>query len=212
MLRKTRILLLIALSMTGAAWANDVAMLTQVTGEVSVAGKDGARAAVPFLKVNGGDKLTLGKNARVQMVYFGNGRQEVWKGEGQIEVGSLDGRSPSLKAETSQLPPLVINQLAKTPAAGQQGRTGMVMVRSLGDPDARDHLDKQYADLRASAAADDTTPEVFLLSGLLDLKEYERAKKVLGELKTKQLAQPAYEAVVDHFGPLVARASAPSKN
>ena len=212
MLRITRILLLIALSVTGAAWANDVAMLTQVAGEVTVAGKDGARAGVPFLKVNGGDKLTLGKNARVQMVYFGNGRQEVWKGEGQIEVGSLDGRSPSLKAEISQLPPLVINQLAKTPAAGQQGRTGMVMVRSLGDPDAEEHLDKQYADLRASAAADDTTPEVFLLSGLLDLKEYERAKKVLGDLKTKQLTQPAYEAVVDHFGPLVERATAPPKN
>ena len=212
MLRITRILLLIALSVTGAAWANDVAMLTQVAGEVTVAGKDGARAGVPFLKVNGGDKLTLGKNARVQMVYFGNGRQEVWKGEGQIEVGSLDGRSPSLKAEISQLPPLVINQLAKTPAAGQQGRTGMVMVRSLGDPDAEEHLDKQYADLRASAAADDTTPEVFLLSGLLDLKEYERAKKVLGDLKTKQLTQPAYEAVVDHFGPLVERAAAPPKN
>ncbi|MEK7752062.1 MAG: hypothetical protein AAB654_09115 [Acidobacteriota bacterium] len=212
MLKNTRVLLLIALSVAGAAWASDVAMLTQVTGQVAVSGKEGARAAVPFLKVNGGDKLTLGKNARVQMVYFGNGRQEVWKGEGQIEIGSLDGRSPSLKAEISQLPPLVINQLAKTPAAGQQGRTGMVMVRSLGDPDAQDHLDKQYANLRAGAAADDTTPEVFLLSGLLDLKEYERAKKVLGELKSKQLTQPAYEAVVDHFGPLVERAAAPPKN
>ena len=211
MLMKTRILLLIALSVTGAAWA-DVAMLTQVAGEVAVSGKVGTRAAVPFLKVDGGDKLTLGKNARVQMVYFGNGRQEVWKGEGEIEIGSLDGRGPSLKAETSQLPPLVINQLAKTPAAGQQGRTGMVMVRSLGDPDAEEHLDKQYADLRASVAADDTTPEVFLLSGLLDLKEYERAKKVLGELKIKQLTQPAYEAVVDHFGQLVERAAAPPKN
>jgi hypothetical protein len=66
--------------------------------------------------------------------------------------------------------------------------------------------------MRAGAAADDTTPEVFLLSGLLELKEYERAKKVLSELKTKQLTQPAYEAVVDHFGPLIERAAASPKN
>lgn len=189
------------------AWADD-AMLTQVSGDVSVAGKSGSRAAVPFLKVANGDKLKLGKNARVQMVYFGNGRQEVWKGEGQIDVGSLEGRSASMKADVAQLPPLVINQLAKTPAPGQQGRTGMVMVRSLGDPDALEHLDKEYAELRARSAADDTTPEVFLLSGLLDLKEYDRAKKVLADLKTKQLTVPAFEAVVDHFTPAVERASA----
>jgi hypothetical protein len=208
-LNSCRILLLIAFSVAGTAWA-DVAMLTQISGEVSVAGKAGNRAAVPFLKLTSGEKLTLGKDARVQMVYFGNGRQEIWKGAGQIEIGSLEGRSASLKPETKQLPPLVINQLAKTPAAGQQGRTGMVMLRSLGDPDAGDHLDKQYAELRKNALPYDTTPEVFLLSGLLDLKEYDRARKLLAELRDKQLTQPAYEAVVDHFAPLVSR-STPAK-
>lgn len=207
MLRKTWMFALIAWSLTGTAWAQAV-MLTQVAGEVTASGKGGAQPAVPFLKLDEGDKLTLGKNARVQMVYLGNGRQEVWKGDGQVEVGSREGRSPSLKAETSQLPALIVNQLKKTPAVGQQGRTGMVMLRSLDDLDAAERLDKEYADFRASAAADDTTPEVFLLTGLLDLKEYERAKKVLGDLKTKQLVQSAYEAVVDHFGPLVERASA----
>ena len=52
-------------------------MLTQVAGDVGVSGKEGARAAVPFLKVNDGDKLTLAANARVQMVYLANGRQEI---------------------------------------------------------------------------------------------------------------------------------------
>jgi hypothetical protein len=189
----------------GPAWAQ-VGMLTQVSGDVVLSGKDGSRAAVSFLKVNTGDKLKLAKNARVQMVYFGNGRQEVWKGEGQVEVGGLDGRSPSLQPETAQLPPLVVNQLAKTPAAGQQGKTGMIMVRSLENPDALDHLDKQYADLRRTAPAGDTTPEVFLLSGLLELKEFTRAKATLGELRSKQQSEPAYKAVVDHFAPLVERA------
>jgi hypothetical protein len=211
MLRMTWMFALIAWSLTGTAWAQAV-MLTQVTGEVTASGKGGVQAAVPFLKLDEGDKLTLGQNARVQMLYLGNGRQEVWKGDGQVEVGSLEGRSPSLKAEASQLPASIVSQLKRTPSAGQQGRTGMVMLRSLDDLDASERLDKEYTDFRASAAADDTTPEVYLLTGLLDLKEYERAKKVLDDLKSKQLTQPAYEALVDHFGPLVERASAASKD
>jgi hypothetical protein len=203
MLQRTAILLLIASSLTGAAWAEDV-MLTQVAGEVGVSGKDGARAAVPFLKIHEGDKLTLATNARVQMVYLTTGRQEIWKGSGEVVVGSQGGRSPSLKAETSQLPPLILKQLAKTPAVGQQGKTGMVMVRGLDSLEALDQLEKDYADFRARAAADDVTPEVFLLSGLLEFQDYDRARKVLAELKQKQLTQPAYKPVVEHFEKLIA--------
>jgi len=183
----------------------DVGMLTQVSGDVSIASDGAPRAAVPFLKVNTGDKLTLGGSGRIQLVYFSNGRQEVWKGAGQIEVGSLESHS-ALKPELAQLPPLVVNQLAKTPAAGQQGKTGMIRVRSLENPDAAAHLDKQYNDLRKNSAADDTTPEVFLLSGLLEIKEYDRAKSVLADLRSKN----GYKPVVDHFTPLI-NAAAGSK-
>lgn len=209
MQRKTWMFVLIALSLTGVASAQ-VAMLTQVAGEVRVSGKDGARVAVPFLKVNEGDTLTLAGNARIQMVYLTNGRQEIWKGDGQIEVGSQDGRSRSLKAETSQVPALILRQLAKTPAVGQHGKTGMVTLRSLDDLAALDRLEKDYADFRSKATADDTTPEVFLLSGLVDFQDYDRARKVLDELKVKQRTQPAYEAVVEHFGRIIAEASAPA--
>jgi hypothetical protein len=206
MLRKTGMFVLIAWSLTRAASAQ-VAMLTQVTGEVKVAGKEGARPAVPFLKVNDGDTLTLAGNARVQMVYVASGRQEIWKGAGVVEIGVQEGRSRTLKPEASQLPPLVLKQLAKTPAAGQHGKTGMVMLRSLDDLAAAEHLDEDYAKYRASTAADDTTPEVFLLSSLLDLGEYDRVRKVLNDLTTKQAAQPAYAAVIEHFSRLVAEAS-----
>jgi hypothetical protein len=209
MLRKTWMLVVVVWALSGTASAQ-VAMLTQVSGEVRVAGKEGARAAVPFLKVNEGDKLTLGVNARVQMVYLNTGRQEIWKGSGQIDVGSTDGRSPSLKPDASQLPALVLKQLARTPPAGQQGKTGMVMVRSLDDLDAQDRLADEYKKFRASAAADDTTPEVFLLIGLLDLGAYDDARKVVDDLKAKQAAQPAFAAVVAHFAPMIpAAASAP---
>ena len=106
---------------SSAAWG-DAGMITQISGDVSITAESGKRAAVPFLKIATGDKLTLGNGARVQMVYFGNGRQEIWNGGGLVEVGSLDSKS-TLKPEVKQLPPLVVNQLAKTPAAGQQGKT-----------------------------------------------------------------------------------------
>jgi hypothetical protein len=202
MLRNIGIVLLAASSVTGAAWAQDV-MLTQVAGDVRVLGKTGGRAAVPFLKINDGDKLTLASGARVQMVYLASGRQEIWKGTGEIVIGKQDGRSPSLKAEASQLPPLILKQLAKTPAVGRQGKTGMVMVRGLEALEALDRLEKDYAEFRARAAADDVTPEVFLLSGLVEFEDYERARKVLADLKEKQATQPAYKAVVEHFGKLV---------
>jgi hypothetical protein len=145
------------------------------------------------------------------MVYLGTGRQEIWKGAGPIEVGAQEGRSRTLKPEASQLPPLILKQLAKVPAVGQRGKTGMVMLRSLDDLAAEDSLDQDYAKFRASAPPDDTTPEVFLLSGLLDMGDYARVRKELDALKAKEGTQPAYGAVVEHFSRLLAEATAGSK-
>jgi hypothetical protein len=211
MLRKTGMFVVIAWSLARVASAQ-VAMLTQVAGDVRVSGKEGTRPAVSFLKVNDGDTLTLAGNARVQMVYLANGRQEVWKGAGAVDVGAQEGRSRSLKPETSAVPPLILKQLAKVPAVGERGKTGMVMLRSLDDLAAADHLDDDYAKFRASAPPDDTTPEVFLLSSLIDLGELDRARKVLDGLKAKQSAQPQYGPVIEHFSRLVAEAAAVKKD
>lgn len=207
MLRRTGTFLVVALSLASAASAQ-VAMLTQVAGGVKVSGKEAARPAVSFLKVDDGDTLTLDADARVQMVYLATGRQEVWKGAGAVTVGAQEGRSASLKPEVSTVPPIVLKQLAKVPAAGERGKTGMVMLRSLDDLGDADQLDDQYKQLRAAAPPDDTTPEVFLLQSLLDLGEYDRARKVLGDLDAKTSAQPQYTAVVQHFSRLVEEAEA----
>jgi hypothetical protein len=207
MVRKTGMFVLIALSLTGVASAQ-VAMLTQVAGDVRASGKDGARPAVPFMKVNEGDRLTLAANARVQMVYLAKGRQEIWKGAGAVDVGAQEGRSASLKAEASQISPIILKQLTKTPAAGQHAKTGMVMLRSLDDLADMDRLDQDYATFRAAAPPDDTTPEVFLLSALLDAGDITRARKLIEDLRAKQSAEPGYAPVVEHFSRLVAEAAA----
>lgn len=207
MLRRIGLFVWLACAYAGVASAQ-VAMLTQVSGDVRVAGPDGARAAVAFLKVNDGDTLTLAGSARVQMVYLANGRQEVWSGAGPVVVGSAQGRSQTLTPATSQVPALVLRQLEKTPAVGQHGKTGMVMLRSMDNLEKIDTLETDYKDLRAKAAADDTTPEVFYLTGLLDLGAYEDARTVLTDVKARVASQPAYAAVVEHFERLLNEATA----
>jgi len=181
-----------------AARAADAGMITALSGEATFAAGGATQKAVPFLKFAAGDRLTLSAGASARLVFFEGGRQEVWKGAGQVELGATAGKGPGAP-EVSQLPPLVINQLLKTPAAGQQGRTGMVRVRSLLNPDAPAELERQYGELKKGAAAGDTTPEVFLLTGLIDFRELTRAREVLARLAK----DPAYQAVVDHFTPLV---------
>lgn len=209
MVRQILLCVLISGWLAGVASAQ-VAMLTQVSGEVTVAAKAGApRAAVAFLKVNEGDTLKLAGSARVQMVYLASGRQEVWKGAGAVDVGSQDGKSATLKADASQVPALILKQLQKTPAVGQPGKTGMVMLRSIDNLAELDQLEKDYKEFRARTPADDTTPEVFYLTGLLDLQDYERATTFLDELKGRQPTQPALEPVVAHFSTLLAAAKKP---
>lgn len=209
MVRKT--MLAMAAWLVAAAASAQVAMLTQMAGDVKVSGKEGNRAAAAFLKVNEGDTLTLPANGRVQLVYLASGRQEIWKGAGPVDIGAQQGKSASLKAETSQVPAIILKQLAKTPAVGQHGKTGMVMLRSLDDLGASDQLDEDYKRFRPAAPAGDTTPEVFLLSGLLDMGDLDRAKKVIEDLKTKQAAQPAYAALIEHFSRLISEAAAAKK-
>ena len=206
MLRRIAIVLVVATMFASSAWAEEV-MLTQVSGDVKVSGKTPARAAVAFLKVNEGDKLTLAPKARVQMVFLTSGRQEVWNGGGEVTVGAQQGQSPSLKPVASTLPPLILKQLAKTPAVGQQGKTGMVLVRSLDDLEAIDKLERITRHFEPKRL-----PTMLRLrcsiSALLDYQEYDQAKKVLADLKTKQASQPALQPLVAHFEKLVTEASA----
>ncbi len=199
-------LVLLVWAQAGYALTVDVGMLTQLDGKVEViAGKAGKRPATAFLKVALGDRLLLGKDALVQIVYFETSRQEVWKGTGEVEIGNGEGRSSSLKPETRKLPPLVARQLVKTPVSSQYGKTGMVTVRSLSS-DTVESLEKQYAEFRHLAAEGDTTPEVFLLTGLLEMKEYEKAQSVLEEFRAKLPVSPGLAAVISHFAPLVKEA------
>ncbi len=194
------LLLFSATVFTTTVYGADVGMITRISGAVSMLTDGTMKKVVPFVKIAEGDQITLGHAARVQLVYFSNGRQEIWSDSGLLEIGKDQSKS-NIKPEVTQLSALVVSQLAKTSLVGQQGRTGMVRVRGLMDPDAAPKLEKQYAEIKANAG-DDVTPEVFLLSGLIELREFKRAREVLASLT----GNPAYADMVAHFTPIVTEA------
>ena len=180
----------------------DAALITQLQGDAVVESDKGTkRPAVALLKLAIGEKLQLKSVTKIQIVYFESGRQESWSGTGQVEIDSNEGKSTTLKPELKQLPPLLVKQLAKTPGAGQQGRAGMVVMRSLPTPAKVTKLESQYAEFRKGALQDDLTPEIYYLSGLIELKEIDRAKTVLSMLRTRK-DEPGVQSVIEHFSGL----------
>ena len=106
------------------AWS-DVGMITQTSGKVSIASGDRVQAAVAFYKVSAGSAY------RWKATHAAAGIFWQWPA-GSVEWCRTDRSGQSRKQKCRQTPgdaeltTLVINQLAKTPAAGQQGKAGMV--------------------------------------------------------------------------------------
>ncbi len=168
-------------------WAAEVALVMSVQGRVVRLGD--AAAPVPalveaFVKLKEGDRLSLEKDTRLQLVYFENGRQETWSGPGRVELTAREGKASDLPPAQVKLLPLVMaRQLARTPALDSQGRGGVTRLRAIHGPDAMAKLEGTYQDLKTRATRDDLAPEVYLLSGLYEMRELDRVEKVLSDLQ-----------------------------
>ena len=179
-------------------------MVTQVQGEVKYSsGSDKNKPVLAFMKVRAGDKLTLPKDAKLQLVYFQGGRQEAWRGAAQLEVGGAESRAANASnpPEVKQLPALVLQQLTRAPnvVTDLKNRTGMVFVRALPMREKLRELDDTYAAMRKDTAADDVTPELYLLSGLHELKLYQDMKPVLEEMRQRQPSNAEVKAVYEQY-------------
>lgn len=194
----------------------DSGMITLLQGNASyAAGADKAKPAQSFMKLRSGDKLTLAADARLQLVYFANGRQESWRGAAQIEVGASESRAvtPGAQAEVKQLPAIALQQLTRAPNVMNdlKNRTGMVYVRALPTREKLRELDDTYAELRKDAANDDITPELYLLSGLQELKLYQDMKEVLEQMRRRQPDNPEVQAVYRQFSKVMSAAEGKGK-
>ena len=161
----------------------DVALITALQGEVSRVTPQGRQPLQAFVKLKRGDLLALG-NARLQIVYFESGRQEVWQGGGRLEVLGTESKPFGLpNPEVKMLPSIMVKQIARTPALDSQGRAGVIRLRAIASPEAIAKLDASYRQLRMESVRGDLNPELFLLSGLFEMRELERVEQVLRDLQ-----------------------------
>src|SRR3954454_6341342 len=110
-----RIVLCLAASAGLCAAADDVAVLTSVKGSVLYNDGHESHEARAFMKLRSGDRLELGDDAGVRVVYLAGGRQETYAGPGAFAVkagaGSLlKGAAPVV----AQLPPSASQRIANS--------------------------------------------------------------------------------------------------
>ena len=184
------------------ALAQQGAIITALQGRVTVEQESPVpQAAMALARVRTGDKLQLGADAVLQLVYFQNARQESWRGSARLEVGEEESRvlAGSAQPMVKQLPAMLVRQLVKTPTAEGGGRVGAVRLRAIVPPDAAKKLDENYLLLRQQAEAADRTPELYLLAGLFELKNYARIEASLKQWQEATPGDPVLAAMADHY-------------
>jgi hypothetical protein len=164
--------------------ANDVALVTALRGNVNRVAKEGPGALEAFVKLRQGDVLTLEKGSTVKLVYFSSARQESWTGEGRLEIAANESKGTGLAdPEVKILPAILVKQIARTPSLDSQGRAGVMRLRAIATPDAIAKLDREYTQMRTTSELGDINPEIFLLSGLFDMRELDRVEALIGEME-----------------------------
>lgn len=175
----------------GQVWAGEVALVMSVHGRVMRLVEPAPLPVDAFVKLKEGDRLGLDKDSRLQVLYFDNGRQETWSGPGRLEMTPSEGRASGLSApEVKALPMVMVRQLARTPTLDSQGRGGVTRLRAVASQDAMARLEDTYQELRGRAGRDDLGPEMYLLSGLYEMRELDRVERVLGDLAQERPTNP----------------------
>lgn len=192
-------MLLLVLAAGNAPAADDVGLVNQLVGEVTYRAPGAAAArTTAFMKVRDGDNFRLSAGARVRVVYFDGGRQELWEGPAEFNAGRKEGAAVSGKATVTQLPGGVPQALAQTPELLQivkAGRPGAVTVRGLrpgisaGQKAAIEQARDEYKSMSAGAAADDVTPELYLINVLRQYSLHDEMKPLAARMLAKQPVQ-----------------------
>ena len=71
----------------------------------------------------------------------------------------------------------------------------MVRSRSIPPPKGTELAEQNYAELRANVPAEDRSPELYLLSSYLELREFDKLDALLQQLKTSAPADAEIEAL-----------------
>lgn len=185
--------------------ADDVGLINQLSGEVNYRpmGAAAARASA-FMKVREGDGFRLAAGARLRVVYFDGGRQETWEGPAEFTAGRREGKGGG-KVTAAQLPGGAPQALAQTPELMQivrVGRPGAVTVRGLKPGPTPEQnaavaqAEATYRSWAAGAAADDITPELYLLNVLQQHGRTDAMRQVAARMQAKAPNAPEVAEIV----------------
>lgn len=182
MARECRLVLgFLFLALAGGAFGAEVGLVTSVSGEVRLS----AARLAPFVRLHAGERIALADGARLQLVYFDGGRQESWHGEAAVQIGERASIAAAPPAQVRVLPPVLARQLAATPAADGRSAAGAVRLRALPVAGTLASLEKSYAELRAQSEPQDRNPELYLLAGYFELREFDKLDALLRQLGEK---------------------------
>jgi hypothetical protein len=178
----------VLISFSGPVHATgDVVLVTALRGGVSRVVVANPNKVEAFVKLKEGDILKLDKDARIRLVYFESGRQEVWSGEGRLEIAASESKGIGLAApEVKWLPAHLVKQIAKTPMLDSQGRSAGTRMRAIEATNTVAKLETEYDRIRIENGGKDLNAEIYLLSGLFELRELDRVESLINEIQTRQ--------------------------
>ncbi len=184
------------------ARAADSILVTAASGGIVLETGSGKLPLEAYVRLHPGDRLTLPGAATLGLLYVGSGRLESWQGAGSIRIGDEGGKAvagkPALKVR--QLPAEVARQMNRMPTTSQEGRVGMLRMRTVPPLDAIARVEREYAALRDAATGSDLTPEIYLLAGLFDLRQYERLKNELTRIERDFPQHPGVASLRQLYG------------
>ena len=188
---------------SSALFAQQGAIITALQGVVTFEQDSPVpRPAAAFARLRPGDRLQLAADGAVQVVYFQTARQESWRGPARLEIGEGESKpaaGSSATPQVRQLPAMLVRQLVKTPTADASGRVGAVRLRSIVPPDAAAKLEENYEGLRKQTDAGDRTPELYLLAGLYELKDYDRIEALIARWMQASPNDAELAAMREHY-------------
>ena len=187
----------------------EAGLVNQVSGAVTFSAQGiGSRPAQAFMKVQEGDRFTVPAGSIVRVLYFQASRQETWQGPAAFRVGRLQGEATTGTPLVSALPSAVPAKMARLPQLMQNARLGGglggVVIRGGKAPapltsEEQDQLAQargNYGVMRSQAASDDITPELYMISTLQELGQYQEMRPLLQTLKSRQPLPAEVEELV----------------
>lgn len=176
--------------------APSIALVTALEG-LAMRGKTPLQA---FEKLTKGEAINLSQ-AKLRLVYLDSGRQEIWSGSGRISIGDGESQGSHLPPpQVSQLPELLIKQLAKPTTLAAHERAGAVRLRAMANAQAIEAVNHDYRRLREQVEADDLSPELYRLSALAELKAWPELAQALADTEQRYPQRPEIQRLKALYG------------